>query len=570
MFHPENPLIVQSDRTLLVEVNSPKYPEVRNKLTQFAELVRSPEHIHTYRITPLSLWNAASTGLSTEEIVECLTGYARYQVPGLILDEIKTHMARYGKLKLLPGDPDLILKVEEPLFTQEILSDKKLSGILQPHPDPHCFHVPILYRGEIKQALIRLGYPVEDLAGYTKGEDLDIDLRDVSLEGHDFGLRDYQEEAVDIFYAGGGPEGGHGVVVLPCGAGKTVVGIGAMAKAKTSTLVLATNITACRQWIREILDKTDISEDDIGEYSGESKEIKPVTVATYQILTHRPSRTDDFTHLHLFQARNWGLLLYDEVHLLPAPVFRFTSSLQAKRRLGLTATLIREDGLEEDVFCLIGPKRYDMPWRDLEQKGHIAEAACFEIRLSLPLPERIRYATATDRAKVRIAAENSHKLEAAAELCRRHKDDHILVIGQYIDQLQALSAYLDAPLITGQTPTARREKLYNAFRSGEIKLMVVSKVANFAIDLPDANVLIQVSGAFGSRQEEAQRLGRILRPKERQASFYSLVSRDTCEQEFSMRRQRFLTEQGYQYQIQELSFGEGEEGSLEELSAELS
>lgn len=552
MYHPDNPLIVQSDRTLLVEVNSPKYAEVRQHLARFAELIRSPEHIHTYRITPLSLWNAAATGLTTEEITNSLVSFARYPVPDLILNEIKVQMDRYGLLQLLPGDPDLVLKVCDPTLTKDLLSHKQISRFLQAHPDPHCFHIPVLYRGEIKQALIKLGYPVEDLAGYMTGDPMDVSLRTLTREEKPFALRDYQQEAIETFYAGGSAEGGHGVVVLPCGAGKTVIGIGAMAIAKTNTLVLATNITACRQWIREILDKTDLDEEQVGEYSGENKEIKPVTVATYQILTHRISREHDFTHLHLFRARNWGLLLYDEVHLLPAPVFRFTSSLQARRRLGLTATLVREDGLEEDVFCLIGPKRYDMPWRDLEQRGHIAEANCNELRVPLPLSERIRYATATDRAKVRIAAENSHKLLVTEDLCNEHHEDHILVIGQYIDQLRALSEHLDAPLITGQTRNKRRDELYTAFRNGEIKTLVVSKVANFAIDLPDANVLIQVSGAFGSRQEEAQRLGRILRPKERKATFYSIVSKDTCEQEFSLRRQRFLTEQGYQYEIRDI------------------
>lgn len=552
MFNPDNPIIVQSDRTLLVEVNSPKYTEVRDQLARFAELIRSPEHIHTYQITPLSLWNAASTGLHTEEIIESLTSYARYPVPDLILRDIQAQMDRYGQIRLLPGDPDLVLEFRDIQFTRELVADKRIQKFLRPHPKENCFSIPILYRGEIKQALIRMGYPVEDRAGYSEGEQMDIAFRTTTREGASFALRDYQQEAIDIFYAGGGPEGGHGVVVLPCGAGKTVIGMGAMVTAQTNTLILVNNITACRQWIREILDKTDIDEEQIGEYSGDRKEIKPITVATYQILTHRPSRTEDFTHLHVFQARNWGLLLYDEVHLLPAPVFRFTSSLQAKRRMGLTATLVREDGLEEDVFCLIGPKRYDLPWRDLEQRGHIAQAQCNELRVPLPLTERIRYATATDRGKVRISAENSYKMEVVAELCEQHKEDHILVIGQYLDQLRALAKHLDAPLLTGQTKHAKRETMYEDFRNGVTRLMVVSKVANFAIDLPDANILVQVSGAFGSRQEEAQRLGRILRPKERQAIFYSLVSRDTCEQEFALRRQRFLAEQGYQYQIRDI------------------
>ena len=556
MFRPENPLIVQSDRSLLVEVYNPLYPEIRDHLARFAELVRSPEHIHTYKISPLSLWNAAATSLGADEILEILDRFAKYPVPDLIRHEIEEQIARYGLIRLeagelTSGEKQLVLRVGEDIICQQLLADKKISQFLKPHPEPLSYFVEPMLRGELKQALIRKGYPTEDLAGFTAGEPLELDLRDVTLEGTNFALRDYQEEAVDIFYAGGGPEGGHGVICLPCGAGKTVVGIASMARGKTSTLILATNITACRQWIREILDKTDLDPEMIGEYSGETKEIRPITVATYHILTYRKKKSEIFPHFDLFYARNWGLVVYDEVHLLPAPVFRMVGVLQARRRLGLTATLIREDGLEEDVFCLIGPKRYDLPWRDLEERGFIATARCHEIRVPLSSDTRIQYAVTTERSKIRLAAENPRKILEVKDLCEKHKGDHILVIGQYINQLKELAKELDAPLITGKTANSTRDKLYNGFRSGEIRLLVVSKVANFAIDLPDANVLIQVSGTFGSRQEEAQRLGRILRPKLENAFFYSIVSRDTSEQEFSLKRQLFLTEQGYRYEIRD-------------------
>ncbi|MCB9639220.1 MAG: helicase-associated domain-containing protein [Myxococcales bacterium] len=549
----ENPLIVQSDLTLLVEVYSPRYTELREKLARFAELVRSPEHIHTYKISALSLWNAAATGLSTEEICDTITEFAKYPVPEHVYLEVRAQMDRYGMIRLHADQDGLRLEIDDPLVREQLRRHPKIAKLLHPHPQDNAFWIETLHRGEIKQALIKLGYPTRDEAGFTQGTPLKVGVRNVTVGGEPFALRPYQEESVEIFDAGGGPAGGHGVIVLPCGAGKTIVGIGALVRAQVQTLILATNISACRQWVREILDKTDLCEEDVGEYSGERKEIRPVTVATYQILTYRQDKHGDFPHFGLFHAQNWGLVIYDEVHLLPAPVFRMTSSLQACRRLGLTATLVREDGLEDDVFCLIGPKRFDMPWRELEQKGFIAEARCHEYRIELPREERLQYATATDRARIRIAAENPLKLELVRALCQQHEGDHILVIGQYIEQLREFSRSLDAPLITGQTRNERREKLYESFRSGETRLLVVSKVANFSIDLPDANVLMQISGSFGSRQEEAQRLGRILRPKDGAAYFYSLVSRDTCEQDFAMKRQRFLTEQGYQYQIREIS-----------------
>ena len=553
IIRPENPLIVQGDLTLLVEVYSPRYEEVRAKLARFAELLRSPEHIHTYRISPLSLWNAAATGQATEEICATLAEFAKYSVPEHVYHEIRAQMQRYGMIRLYAEGDGLRLEVDDPVVCEQFKRHTKLGRLLKPHPKEQAFSIDPLYRGELKHLLIKQGYPTEDLAGFTQGEPLEIKLRERTLGGQPFGLRDYQLEAAAIFDAGGGASGGHGVIVLPCGAGKTIVGIAALEKAQTQTLILVTNISSARQWMREILDKTELTEEEVGEYSGERKEIKPITIATYQILTYRQEREGEFPHFGVFHAQNWGLVIYDEVHLLPAPVFRMTSALQARRRLGLTATLVREDGLEDDVFCLIGPKRYDMPWRELEQKGFIAEARCHEYRIEMPREERLQYATATDRARVRLAAENPLKLDISRLLCEQHLADHVLIIGQYIEQLRTFAKALDAPLITGQTSNERREKLYQQFRSGEIRLLIVSKVANFSIDLPDANVLIQISGSFGSRQEEAQRLGRILRPKEGFAYFYSIVSRDTCEQEFAMKRQRFLTEQGYQYDIRDLN-----------------
>lgn len=558
----ENPLIVQSDLTLLVEVYSPRYVPLREKLARFAELVRSPEHIHTYRITPLSLWNAAASGLATGDICSTLTEFAKYPVPEHVYLEVRAQMDRYGMIRLYADEGGLRLEIDEPLLREQLRRHPKIAKLLHPHAQHNAFWVETLHRGEVKQALIKLGYPTRDEAGFTTGTPLSVRLRTTTLSGEPFALRSYQEESVDIFDAGGGPEGGHGVIVLPCGAGKTVVGIGVMARAQVQTLILATNISACRQWVREILDKTQLCEEDVGEYSGERKEIRPVTVATYQILTYRQDKLGDFPHFGVFHAQNWGLVIYDEVHLLPAPVFRMTSALQARRRLGLTATLVREDGLEDDVFCLIGPKRFDLPWRELEEKGFIAEAQCHEYRVEMPRDARLDYATASERSRVRLASENPLKLNLTQALCQKHLGDHVLVIGQYIEQLREFARVLDAPLITGQTRTERREKLYESFRSGETRLLVVSKVANFSIDLPDANVLIQISGSFGSRQEEAQRLGRILRPKDGLAYFYSLVSRDTCEQDFSMKRQRFLTEQGYQYQIHEISREDLDKGLL--------
>ncbi|MHA2042646.1 MAG: DNA repair helicase XPB, partial [Candidatus Thorarchaeota archaeon] len=539
MPNPMNPLIVQSDKSVLLEVDNPKYEEARDSLARFAELVKSPEYVHTYRVTPLSLWNSAAMGMNSREIVDSLEKYAKYPIPDNIKREIIEYMSRYGQITLFMEGPDLILECEEEDLAEEIGAQTKLQEYLEERIDERSFLVVAGQRGFLKHALLELGHPVEDLAGYVEGDSLALKMRDITLEGKQWGLRRYQSDAVDTFYAGGGVKGGSGVVVLPCGAGKTMVGMGAIDKLQTATLILCPNVIAVRQWIQELLDKTDLKPEDIGEYTGDMKMVRPITVATYQILTWRRSREDPFEHFGIFEARNWGLIIYDEVHLLPAPVFRATATIQATRRLGLTATLVREDGREEDVFSLIGPKRYDMPWKLLEDQGWIATAVCYEIRLELPDPLRRKYALAEDRKKYRIAAENPEKNKLIKTLVSYHADDNVLVIGMYLDQLKIIAEEIEAPLITGKTPNSERQRLYEAFRVGEQKILVVSKVANFALDLPDANVAIQVSGTFGSRQEEAQRLGRILRPKTDGsfARFYSLITKDTRDMDFAAKRQ---------------------------------
>jgi DNA excision repair protein ERCC-3 len=548
----DKPLIVQSDRSILLETDSPAFENARDAIAPFAELLKSPEHIHTYRITPLSLWNAAAAGMTAPEIKDALLAYAKYDVPDNVLVEVDDTVGRYGRLKMYRNEQgQLVIRSDDALLITQLASQKSLQEYIAGQPDPHQLVVKDADRGNIKSALIKVGFPVEDLAGYVEGAPLDLALRDEAATGREFGLRAYQREAVDAFWAGGSNRGGSGVIVLPCGAGKTVVAIGAIARAQTQTLVLTTNTVALRQWKTELLDKTTLAEEHIGEYSGDTKEIRPVTLATYQMLTYRKTKDSPFLHFGLFDEGNWGLIVYDEVHLLPAPVFRATASLQARRRLGLTATLVREDAREDDVFSLIGPKKYDVPWKVLEKQGWIAQAVCTEIRVPLNDEERYRYAIADKRGKFRIASTNPLKEQTCADLIARHKDDNVLIIGQYLDQLKQLSKRFKAPIITGQTANRKREELYGAFREGKEKLLIVSKVANFAIDLPDANVAIQVSGTFGSRQEEAQRLGRILRPKVdgTVARFYSLVSRDTSDQDFSVKRQLFLTEQGYRYEI---------------------
>ncbi len=543
----DNPLIVQSDRTVLLEVDGPKYADARDALAVFAELVKSPEHIHTYRITPLSIWNAKAAGHSAEEMVEALTSLAKYPVPGNIVRDIRDYAARYGRVRLVREGDRLLLESEDAALLQEAWSNKAVRRYLVERLSLQRIEVDPAMRGHVKQAMIRIGYPVEDLAGFVDGGPLAI-----ALAAERFTVRRYQEAAVDAFWAGGSARGGSGVVVLPCGAGKTIVGMGAMARVGRKTLVLTTNLTAVRQWRDELLAKCRIEPSDIGEYTGERKEIRPVTLSTYQILTYRRSKTETFVHFGLFSGNDWGLIVYDEVHLLPAPVFRVTAEIQATRRLGLTATLVREDGKEDEVFTLIGPKRYDVPWKELERQGYIAQASCTEVRVPLlDEHQRMRYATADKREKFRLASENPRKMDTLKRLLARHEGELVLVIGQYLRQLKEIARLVHAPLITGKTPNDERSDLYGKFRRGEIKVLVVSKVGNFAIDLPDASVLVQVSGTFGSRQEEAQRLGRILRPKSDggQAHFYSLVTRDTADQDFAQNRQLFLTEQGYSYRI---------------------
>lgn len=540
------PLIVQSDKTLLLEIEHPDSQACRLAIAPFAELERSPEHVHTYRLTPLGLWNARAAGHDAEGVVNALITYSRYPVPHALLVDVAETMDRYGRLQLI-NDPahGLVLRAVDRVVLIEVAKSKKLAGMLGTKLDDDTIAVHPSERGRLKQALLKLGWPAEDLAGYVNGEAHPIELAEAGGDGgRPWTLRSYQREAVEAFWAGGS-----GVVVLPCGAGKTLVGAAAMAEAKATTLILVTNTVAGRQWKRELVARTSLTEAEIGEYSGERKEIRPVTIATYQVLTSR--RGGAFTHLDLFGARDWGLVVYDEVHLLPAPIFRFTADLQARRRLGLTATLVREDGREGDVFSLIGPKRYDAPWKDIEQQGWIAPARCTEVRVTLTEAERMAYATAEAEERYRMAATTRTKLPVVKALLDRHPGEQTLVIGGYIDQLHQLGEYLDAPIVQGSTTNRERERLFDAFRSGELRTLVISKVGNFSIDLPEAAVAVQVSGTFGSRQEEAQRLGRVLRPKAdgRQAHFYTVVSRDTIDTEYAAHRQRFLAEQGYAYTI---------------------
>ncbi|MDC1141486.1 DEAD/DEAH box helicase [Planctomycetota bacterium] len=548
---PTGPAIVQADMTILLEVDHEMYAEARDALAAFSELVKSPEHIHTYRITPLSLWNAAASGHTPEGVVESLRKFSRYDVPELVVSETLEYMGRYGRLVLIKEDDQFVIKSDDAPLLAMVAKHKTVSSWFLELKDPNTLPLVDGARGVVKQHLVKLGFPVEDIAGYTPGTPLDINMRPQTLSGKEFGLRHYQQEAREVFYAGGGPKGGSGTVVLPCGAGKTIVAIGAMDLVKAQTLILTANVVAVRQWIREILDKTDLQEDMIAEYTGDSKNIAPVTVATYQIVTYRKRKTQEFPHFEIFNKADWGLIIYDEVHLLPAPVFRATADIQSRRRLGLTATLVREDGHEEDVFSLVGPKRYDVPWRDLEKQGWIATADCTEVRVTMPGDQRIPYAMAGQRDQYRLAAENPLKMDVLESILEMHKKDRVLVIAQYLDQLHELSDRFGLERIEGKTPTKKREELFKKFRDGELEALAVSKVGNFAVDLPDANVLVQLSGTFGSRQEEAQRLGRILRPKEDAslAHFYTLVTRESRDQEFAANRQLFLVEQGYRYGI---------------------
>ena len=505
----QNPLIVQGDHTVLVEVDSPRYEEARDQLARFAELVKSPEHVHTYRITPLSIWNASAAGLSAQQIASVLNEYAKYDVPGHVLTEIHDYASRYGRLKLRRRGDTLLLEAADAPLAELIWRSEEARKYLESRDGALSFHILPLHRGRLKQALVKIGWPIEDLAGYVDGEALDVSLRDVTGNGLPFSLRPYQWEAVNVFYAGGDATGGSGVITLPCGAGKTVVGMGVMARISTSTLILVTNTTAVSQWIREILDKTNLRPDQVGEYTGQTKNICPVTVSTYQILTYRRNRQEEFVHFGLFDSRDWGLIIYDEVHLLPAPVFQFTADIQARRRLGLTATLVREDGREDDFFALIGPKKYDVPWKVMESQGWIATAFCTEVRVRLPEDMRMEYAVTDRRRKFRFASENPAKLAVLRRILERHRDEPTLIIGTYVDHLRAIANELHAPVLTGQTSNVRREKLYEDFRAGRLHMLFVSKVANFAIDLPEAAVAIRVSVTVGSRQAEATRRGRV-------------------------------------------------------------
>jgi DNA excision repair protein ERCC-3 len=599
----DNPLIIQSDRTLLLDVHAPLANDCRNDLIPFAELEKSPEHLHTYRLTPLSLWNATSAGFTPEDAIKVLEKYARYDVPQSVVFWIQETAGRFGKLKIVPG-PKMQVPLkptevfsEETTYTGQMIEEQFLYLVASSKPifleisanpnlkkyispceydesvenacveltedeKKYCFLLKLTDRGTIKQELLKILWPVKDEVQLEDGEPLDFSLKETTSDGKKLEIRNYQKEAAKAIVGNRGPGTGFGTIVLPCGAGKTVVGMTVMDMLKTSTLIITTNISAVHQWINELLDKSNLTPDMIAEYTGESKTIKQVTVATYQILTWRPEKDGPYPHFSIFKERPWGLIIYDEVHMLPAPVFRVVAELQAVRRVGLTATLVREDGCEGFVFSLVGPKRYDVPWKELEHSGWIATAECIELRLDLPNSNEIEYAVAGAREKYRIASENVTKETVVQQLVKKFPDDKILVIGQYLSQLDKLSKLLDAPIITGKTPNAERDKIYNDFRSGKIKVLVVSKVANFAIDLPDASMAIQVSGTFGSRQEEAQRLGRILRPKERTSRFFTLITRNTVEEDFGSNRQKFLAEQGYAYKIIRYT----EESDLDEIT----
>jgi len=559
----DNPLIVQSDRSILMDVHAPLADECRNALITFAELERSPEHLHTYRITALSLWNATSAGFTYSEVIDVLKKYSRFDIPQSLEVWIEETAGRFGKIRLIPAPEEIIPEAVEgevkmeyllllaesvPIYNQ-ILTNPSLKKYIMPCSVKNGFLILLTDRGTIKQKLIDIGWPVKDEVPLADGEAFEINLKEKTSGEKDLVVRNYQMEAAKALVGDKGPGTGFGTIVLPCGSGKTIVGMEIMSMLKTNTLIISTNITSVHQWIDELLDKTDISKDDIAEYTGEAKSIKPVTVATYQILTWRPDKEGPYPHFSLFRERNWGLIIYDEVHLLPAPVFRVVAELQAVRRVGLTATLVREDGCQGYVFSLVGPKRYDVPWKELEHTGWIAKAECVEVRLDLDEQTELEYAVATTREKHRIASTNPCKLKAVKELVNKFAEDKILIIGQYIDQLEEIAKVLSVPIITGKTPNSERDKIYSDFKKGNIRVLVVSKVANFAVDLPDASMAIQVSGTFGSRQEEAQRLGRILRPKERTSHFFTLITRDTVEEDFGSNRQKFLAEQGYTYRI---------------------
>ena len=546
------PLIVQGDRTILLDVHTPLSDEARYALIPFTELEKSPEHIHTYKISHLSLWNAASAGFSVAKIIGVLSKYSRYPLQASVVAWMTETMTRYGKLILRPSDDEdfLVLIVETPLIFKEISHLSVLKKyIIEEDEKDNSFVINILNRGTVKQVLLQQGWPCKDEVPLKDGQSFPISLREETKAGVKFEIRDYQKEASMSFVGEKQVGTGFGTIALPCGAGKTIVGLIVMSLLNVETVILTTNVSSVYQWKREILDKTNIKEEDIGIYSSAEKVIKPITIATYQILTWRENTVSDFVHFKIFKERNWGLIIYDEVHLLPAPIFRVTAELQVVRRLGLTATLVREDGHEGDIFSLVGPKRFDVPWKDLELKGWIAKAYCIEINVELATNKEIEYAVSDMRGKYRIASENSNKIPLIKRLVSHHKDDSILVIGQYISQLEEIAKELNVPILTGKSSTKVREKMYDDFRRGAVKVIIVSKIANFAIDLPDASVAIQISGSYGSRQEEAQRLGRILRPKEKNSYFYTITTKDTVEREFAEKRQKFLAEQGYDYTV---------------------
>ncbi len=592
MLNLENPLIVQSDRTLLLDVHAPLAEECRESLIPFAELVRSPEHLHTYQLSPLSLWNAVAAGISGDSIAKTLEKFSRYEIPQSVILWIQETAARFGKLRMVSA-PTKTIERDGNSFTEEFIylvssspfvykelcsqpSTKKLlvpaeyeevcgDNSVSPEEKKYCFVLPLTERGTVKQTLLQLGWPVKDDVPLVDGDFLDVSLKEKTLSGKDFVVRSYQKEAAHALVGNKSAGSGFGTIVLPCGAGKTIVGMQIMALLKTNTLIVTTNISAVHQWIDELVDKTNLCREQIAEYTGENKTVKNVTVATYQILTWRPEKDGPYPHFSLFRQNNWGLIIYDEVHMLPAPVFRVVAELQAVRRVGLTATLVREDGCEGYVFSLVGPKRYDVPWKELERNHWIASAECVEVRLALDSEKELEYAVAPQRQKHKLASVNPAKIEVVLALVKKFSQDKILVIGQYIDQLSELSKLLSVPIITGKTPNSERDSLYADFRNGKIRVLVVSKVANFAIDLPDASMAIQVSGTFGSRQEEAQRLGRILRPKDRTSRFFTLITRNTVEEDFGSNRQKFLAEQGYSYRIIRYT----DESSLEELDSPL-
>ena len=587
-YRPENPLIVQSDKTVLLEVDNPQYTDARDVLARFAELEKSPEYVHTYRVTALSLWNAAAAGLTAQAILNDLDRFSKYPLPDNIRVDIADSISRFGRIKIIIDNGRMLLISDDYTLMEEISRHKLFAPLVKARIGQTTFEIDPAQRGHVKRVLVQIGFPAEDLAGYVDGAAMPFELRSIGvISGDPFNVRAYQEEAADVYWAGGSAAGGSGVIVLPCGAGKTIVGMAAMQRTQCATLILCPNTVAVRQWIRELLDKTTLTEDQIGEYTGLKKEVRPVTVTTYQVLTYRPRKAkvtgpsepfigdasmpspapeddevhthsrnapvvvSEYPHMQLFTTLDWGLIIYDEVHLLPAPVFRITAEIQARRRLGLTATLVREDGREGEVFSLVGPKKYDVPWKDLERQGWIATAECHEIRVTLDEDDRMEYAVTDQDTKYRFAATNRKKESIISMLAQKHREDSVLIIGQFLSQLGHIGERIGAPVITGEMPVRMREKLYGQFRDGEINTLVLSKVGNFSIDLPDANVLIQVSGMFGSRQEEAQRLGRVLRPKQHGllAHFYTIVTRDTLDQEFAARRQLFLTEQGYHYDI---------------------